>query len=183
VLREGDQDRETNIQRQITFERPRDSDAVLSQSAYRATDPPAGDKMQLVADAAAAAACASPREAQKMSRESSAQGTPGFTGESIFLLALPQDKISLSETLCVVRDNIEVFTATQNDVDAPAPGRKHAVVVGQVGLRCIHCRYTAKASDRVKRAVCYPSSIKRIYRTVIDMKLDHFLHCKFVPAS
>jgi hypothetical protein len=183
ATREVDQGRESNIQRQITFERPRDSEAVLGQSAYRATGPPAGDKMQLVADAAAAAACALPREAQMMTRESSAQDTPRLTGESMFLLALPQDKISLSETLCVVRDNIEVFTATQSDVDAPAPGRKHAVVVGQVGLRCIHCRYTAKASDRVKRAVCYPSSIKRIYRTVIDMKLDHFLHCKFVPAS
>jgi hypothetical protein len=33
----------------------------------------------------------------------------------------------------------------------------------------------------VKRAICYPSSIKRIYRTIIDMKLDHFLHCKYVP--
>lgn len=77
--------------------------------------------------------------------------------------------------------NVEVFTATVEDVDAPAPGRKHAVSVGQVGLRCIHCRHTTRSSDRVKRAVCYPSSIKRIYRTVIDMKLDHFLHCKFVP--
>ena len=68
-------------------------------------------------------------------------------------------------------------------MDAPAPGRKHAVVVGQVGLRCIHCRHTTRASDRVKRAVCYPSSIKRIYRTVIDMKLDHFSQCKFVPKQ
>ena len=127
----------------------------------------------------------------------------------IRLLALPEDRISLSETLCVVREvsisfqetpyskstfsplifcscylqNIEVFTATLNDVEAPAPGRKHAVVVGQVGLRCIHCRHTTRSSERVKRAVCYPSSIKRIYRTVIDMKLDHFLHCKFVPDA
>jgi hypothetical protein len=105
------------------------------------------------------------------------------TGKPLLLLALPQDRIALSETLCVVRENIEVFEATQNDVDAPAPGRKHAVVVGQVGLRCIHCRYTTKCSDRVKRAVCYPSSIKRIYRTVIDMKLDHFSQCKYVPIS
>jgi len=103
--------------------------------------------------------------------------------ESLLLLALPQDRVALSETLCVVRENIEVFTATQADVDAPAPGRKHAVVVGQVGLRCIHCRDTTKCSDRVKRAVCYPSSIKRIYRTVIDMKLDHFSQCKFVPVG
>mmetsp|Transcript_7672 Transcript_7672/g.13927 ORF Transcript_7672/g.13927 Transcript_7672/m.13927 type:complete len:1176 (+) Transcript_7672:1-3528(+) len=99
----------------------------------------------------------------------------------IKLLALPEDRISLSETLCIVRENIEVFTATVEDVEAPAPGRKHAVTVGQVGLRCIHCRHTTRSSERVKRAVCYPSSIKRIYRTVIDMKLDHFLHCKFVP--
>ncbi|KAG7346166.1 hypothetical protein IV203_005234 [Nitzschia inconspicua] len=99
------------------------------------------------------------------------------------LLALPEDRISLSETLCIVRENIEVFTASVEDVEAPAPGRKHAVTVGQVGLRCIHCRHTTRSSERVKRAVCYPSSIKRIYRTVIDMKLDHFLHCKFVPQS
>ncbi|VEU44729.1 unnamed protein product [Pseudo-nitzschia multistriata] len=99
----------------------------------------------------------------------------------IKLLALPEDRISLSETLCIVRENVEVFTATIEDVEAPAPGRKHAVTVGQVGLRCIHCRHTTRSSERVKRAVCYPSSIKRIYRTVIDMKLDHFLHCKFVP--
>ncbi|KAL3923358.1 MAG: hypothetical protein SGILL_001700 [Bacillariaceae sp.] len=99
------------------------------------------------------------------------------------LLALPEDRISLSETLCIVRENIEVFQATTEDVEAPAPGRKHAVSVGQVGLRCIHCRQTTRSSDRVKRAVCYPSSIKRIYRTVIDMKLDHFLHCKFVPQN
>jgi hypothetical protein len=181
--REESQDRECNIRNESTFERPRDSGAVRDQSAYRATGPPVGDKMQLVADAAAAAACALPTEAQIMTRENSAPGATEFTGASMLFLALPQDKISLSETLCVVRDNIEVFTATQSDVDAPAPGRKHAVAVGQVGLRCIHCRHTTKASDRVKRAVCYPSSIKRIYRTVIDMKLDHFLHCKFVPGS
>jgi len=101
----------------------------------------------------------------------------------IKLLALPEDRISLSETLCIVRENVEVFTATVEDVEAPAPGRKHAVTVGQVGLRCIHCRHTTRSSERVKRAVCYPSSIKRIYRTVIDMKLDHFLHCKFVPQN
>jgi hypothetical protein len=69
------------------------------------------------------------------------------------------------------------------DVEAPAPGRKHAVKVGQVGMRCIHCRHATRSSDKVKRAVCYPSSLKRIYRTVIDMKLDHFMNCKFVPPQ
>lgn len=133
--------------------------------------PPRGmstDRMHLVAQAAAAT---SQEEMQPP------------VDDSVTLLSLPMDKASLSETLCIVRENIEVFTATQADVDAPAPGRKHSVSVGQVGLRCIHCRHTVKNSDRVKRGVCYPSSIKRIYRTVIDMKLDHFALCKFVPQS
>lgn len=107
---------------------------------------------------------------------------PQKDGEMV-LLSMPEDQSSLSETLCIVRENIEVFTATKSDVDAPAPGRKHAVSIGQVGLRCIYCRHTTKSSDRVKRAVCYPSSIKRIYRTVIDMKLDHFTRCRFVPKE
>ena len=102
---------------------------------------------------------------------------------SIKLLALPEDRVSLSETLCTIRENVEVFTATPSDVEAPAPGRKHPVVVGQVGLRCIHCSHVTRASEKVKRAVCYPSSIMRIYRTVIDMKLDHFQHCRFVPHA
>jgi hypothetical protein len=114
--------------------------------------------------------------------ESMEESPPSYHG-TLTLLAQPEDKISLSETLCTIRENIEVFTATKTDVEAPAPGRKHPVSVGQVGLRCIHCRHTTKSSDRVKRAVCYPSSIKRIYRTVIDMKLDHFAHCRFVPKS
>ena len=127
------------------------------------------DKMRMMVEAANSAL-----------RESTSNPNPT---PSYQLLAMPDDRMSLSETLCVVRENIEVFTATKADVDAPAPGRKHAVVVGQVGLRCIHCRHTVRNSDRVKRAVCYPSSIKRIYRTVIDMKLDHFSQCKFVPMS
>jgi len=104
------------------------------------------------------------------------------TKSGILLLAQPQDRISLSETLSMIRENIEVFTATPADVDAPAPGRKRPVVVDQVGLRCIHCRDAIHQGERVKRAVCFPSSIKRIYRTVIDMKLDHFQSCKFVPV-
>ena len=105
------------------------------------------------------------------------------TATGILLLSLPEDKISLSETLCIVRENIEVFIATEADVKAPAPGRKRPVVVGQVGLRCIHCRVATHQSEKVKRAVCFPSSIKRIYRTVIDMKLDHFKACRFVPID
>jgi len=121
---------------------------------------------------------------QSVKIESGPNGSSGMrTADGILLLSLPEDRISLSETLCIVRENVEVFVATEADVKAPAPGRKRPVVEGQVGLRCIHCRSALHQSDKVKRAVCFPSSIKRIYRTVIDMKLDHFKACRFVPIE
>jgi hypothetical protein len=109
-------------------------------------------------------------------------GNPSGPVGLILLLAMPQDRHCLSETLCIVRNNVEVFTATENDINAPAPGRKRPIQVGQVGLRCVYCRMCHQR-DRVKRAMCFPSSIKRIYRSVIDMKLDHFKNCPYVPAG
>lgn len=83
------------------------------------------------------------------------------------LLALPEDYQFLNALHCIVRNNIEVFCATKEDVNAPCPGRKKPVVEGQVGLRCIHCHKAKLESKkyRVKRAVCYPSSITRIYNS------------------
>ena len=122
-------------------------------------------------------------KSRSMSVDEKTQDAKLLNKGPILYLSQLEDRISLSETLCTIRENVEVFIANKADVEAPAPGRKHPVAVGQVGLRCIHCRHTTKSSDRVKRAVCYPSSIRRIYRTVIDMKLDHFQHCRFVPQG
>jgi hypothetical protein len=96
---------------------------------------------------------------------------------AITLLANPKDKLVLSDLHVFVRQQIEVFTATEADITQPAPGRKHRIQLHQVGLRCIHCR-NLPSRDRVKRAVCYPSSIARVYHSVSDMKFDHFTHCK-----
>mmetsp|Transcript_7418 Transcript_7418/g.11063 ORF Transcript_7418/g.11063 Transcript_7418/m.11063 type:complete len:686 (-) Transcript_7418:1148-3205(-) len=101
-------------------------------------------------------------------------------GENLPMLALPEDRLILSEALCIVRENLEVFSATAADINAPAPGRKNIVSLGQVGIRCIHC---VNCKSRVKRAQCYPSNISRIYRTVTDMKLDHFSTCPMVPPE
>lgn len=96
---------------------------------------------------------------------------------AITLLSNPKDKSVLSDLHVFVRQQIEVFTATEADITQPAPGRKHRIQLNQVGLRCIHCR-NLPSRDRVKRAVCYPSSIARVYHSVSDMKFDHFTHCK-----
>lgn len=108
-------------------------------------------------------------------------GNPHSAVGLILLLAMPNDRHCLSETLCIVRNNVEVFTATTADINAPAPGRKRPIRVGQLGLRCVYCRMCP--NDRVKRAVCFPSSTKRIYRAVIDMKLDHFPSCPYIPPG
>ena len=96
------------------------------------------------------------------------------------LLAQPEDASMLSPVHVFVRRQIEVFCATASDVTQPAPGRKVPIQLHQVGLRCIHCHTTA-GPKKVKRAVCYPSSLQRLYHSVSDMKFDHFNHCTNLP--
>lgn len=91
-----------------------------------------------------------------------------------------EDDNVLNPLHCFVRRNTEFFVATDDDTIAPCPGRKEAIRKGQVGLRCIHCR-NISVKKRVKRAVCYPSSVSRVYRCVSDMKFDHFPHCNYLP--
>lgn len=125
-----------------------------------------------------------PNDVRSLPSYSESRGRSSSSGstdpQQVTLLALPGDRKILSESLCIVRENIEIFTTTEADLEEPAPGRKNPVIVGQVGIRCIHCKHQ---KDRVKRASCYPSSLQRIYRTVTDMKLDHFDACPYVPMS
>ena len=101
--------------------------------------------------------------------------------QQVLLLAQEDDEKYLSPIHCFVRKNIEVFTATAQSISEPAPGRKNKIRIGHVGLRCVHCGIQPP-SQRVKRAVVYPSSIARIYSQVSDMKVDHFEKCKFMPV-
>lgn len=101
---------------------------------------------------------------------------------SMILLSHEQDESVLSPLHIFVRKQIEVFTATTAELQQPAPGRKQRIKLHQVGLRCIHCRHKS-ARKRVKRAVCYPSSVGRVYHSVSDMKFDHFTNCKDLPQD
>ena len=112
-------------------------------------------------------------------RRMSIDSTPATTAAlpSVRLLAMPEDSSILNSLHTFCRMQIEVFTATPVDMAQPAPGRKTPIKLHQVGLRCIHCRHMV-ARDRVKRAVCYPRSVNRIYHSVSDMKFDHFSQCR-----
>jgi len=97
------------------------------------------------------------------------------------LLAMPSDKDSLSDRQCYVRSEmVEIFAATEKDVAARHSKGAQKLVLGQVGIRCVHCSHL-RPRDRAERAVCYPSSISRIYQTVADMQRFHFEQCREIP--
>lgn len=94
---------------------------------------------------------------------------------------MPSDTDSLSDRQCYVRSHfVEVFTATEKDVSARHSKGAQRLTVGQVGIRCIHCARN-RPKDRAERAVCYPSSVSRIYQTVADMQRFHFEQCDQIP--
>jgi hypothetical protein len=99
------------------------------------------------------------------------------------LLAMPTDSDSLSDRQCYVRGEMcEIFAATDKDVAARHSKGAQKLVIGQVGIRCVHCSHL-RPRDRAERAVCYPSSISRIYQTVADMQRFHFEHCREIPKQ
>ena len=99
------------------------------------------------------------------------------------LLAMPTDSDSLSDRQCYVRSEmVEIFAATAKDVAARHSKGAQKLVEGQVGIRCVHCSHL-RPRDRAERAVCYPSSISRIYQTVADMQRFHFEQCREIPVE
>lgn len=121
------------------------------------------------------------RSREASSTNEAASGRPiAPTPSPMILLSTQQDELVLNPLHVFVRKQIEVFTATLAELGQPAPGRKQPIQLHQVGLRCIHCRHLP-SRKRVKRAVCYPSSVGRVYHSVSDMKFDHFPLCKGLP--
>jgi hypothetical protein len=114
------------------------------------------------------------------SGSSHAMKTLGASGAC--LLTLATDSQYLNAIHCFVRRHIQLFVADREDIAAPASGWKTRVVLGQVGVRCIHCA-KQPMKDRAKRAVCYPATIPGIYHAVSNMKFDHFHKCRALPQN
>lgn len=105
------------------------------------------------------------------------------TQQQSMTLAMPADKNSLSDRQCYVRsDFVEIFCADANDVAARHSKGAQKLHVGQIGIRCKHCT-NFHTKKRAERAVCYPSSISRIYQTVADMQRFHFEVCTAIPME
>jgi hypothetical protein len=80
-------------------------------------------------------------------------GSPGIP------LSLKCDSDQLSEYQILVRKQLELFEASEEDVSSNTQGRKKQLFLGQVGIRCRHCA-RSPLRKRGKGAVYYPMKLQ-----------------------
>lgn len=101
-------------------------------------------------------------------------------------LALDEDKDWLTPLHCFVRRHcVEVFTATELDVQTPSKGKRKPIQVGQIGIRCPHCHEGRMDTDpnRERGSVYYPTSLSSIYNATMNLLQRHLHSCPKVPGG
>jgi hypothetical protein len=100
-------------------------------------------------------------------------------------LSMPSDKDWLTPLHCFVRAHcVEVFTATESDVQFPSKGKRKPIQIGQVGIRCPHCSTgSAPTSQKARErgSVYFPTSISSIYNATMNLLQRHLHSCPAVP--
>jgi len=76
--------------------------------------------------------------------------------------------------------NIEMFKATEDDTVDRAT-EAGAVIIGQVGIRCIHCGVSPFA--RAQFSTVYPGSVGSLAASLRHMKDTHFRACERTPIE
>ena len=96
-------------------------------------------------------------------------------------LFLPCDTDTLSEYQCILRSQIELFEATEDDIASSTKGRNKPIFFGQVGVRCIHCR-SIQPEHRARGATYYPAKLGAMYQAGQTMAIRHLRdHCMRIP--
>lgn len=88
------------------------------------------------------------------------------------ILYLPSDDEFLSDHQVLVRKQIELFEADEDDTNTIMPGRRKGIVLGQVGIRCRHCA-KVPVHLRTKGAVYYPFRLSGLYQAAQNMAVAH----------
>ena len=110
--------------------------------------------------------------------------SPGVFYTGCVSLALPEDDDVLSPLHCFMRKYcVEAFSAQQEDIATPRYGKSHGgkIVVGQVGIRCLHCKHLP-INRRPERAACFPSSLRNIYHSIETWQRRHSTACTELPG-
>jgi hypothetical protein len=108
-------------------------------------------------------------------------------------MSIPADQTTLSEYQCLVREQIIFFAATPDDVSSSVQGRNRPIVLGQVGLHCVHCWHEQHAAghrnsrlirQKPRGASYYPSKLSGIYQAAQNMVTNHFMDsCRCLPID
>ncbi|KAL7566439.1 hypothetical protein ACA910_000919 [Epithemia clementina (nom. ined.)] len=122
-----------------------------------------------------------PSEAAMALVDSSIQLGPPSPSSRV-LLAIPNDREWLSDIDIFIRQQVEVFCATTEDVAAAREGNKSPIEEGTVGIRCIHCAISKQ--QPTEHHTLYPFSIGGLYEAVQEFHRLHLDHCTNVtPAA
>jgi hypothetical protein len=98
-------------------------------------------------------------------------------------LYIEQDDNNLSPYQCLVREQIDLFEATEADIQRSAQGRNRAIVLRQVGIRCRHCG-KLPSKKRARGAVFFPSQLIGLYQTAQNLANSHLVKdCFEIPKA
>lgn len=108
---------------------------------------------------------------------------PVVTGRPSIPLYLSCNPDHLSEYQCAIRKNVELFEANEADLTSRIKGRNKPIVLGQVGIRCMHCKNVFPVESRERGSMYYPHALVGIYQAAQILSQQHLLGtCPYVPA-
>jgi hypothetical protein len=87
-------------------------------------------------------------------------------------LYVPADDGMLNENQIFLRQNIELFQATQNDIMCLTRGKNKPIVLHQVGIRCCHCSQVP-VGRRKKGSTYFPSNLMGLYQAAQNLSVEH----------
>lgn len=124
------------------------------------------------------------------------QQQPTMTGRPPKCVYLSCDPASFNAYQCLIRQNLEFFEATPDDLSFKVRGRNKPIVLGQVGIRCTHCKpqwgqllqpqQHRQPKSPPKGSVYYPQNLLGIYQAAQTLATGHWLttegdHCPAIP--
>jgi hypothetical protein len=129
----------------------------------------------------ALAASFAQQESEARRQQSVGTGIPTSLPAS---LSIPDDSLVLSELQVCIRQQIEVFCASEEDILTHKRGRNKPITVGQVGIRCRHCAHVP-TRHRQAGATYFPSTLIGIYQVAQNMAKFHFQSgiCREMPVN
>jgi hypothetical protein len=100
------------------------------------------------------------------------------------VLATPEDREVLNDHLVFLRQQIEIFRATFDDIMSHTRGRNKGIALRQVGIRCRHCSHIP-VGNRRKGSTYFPSTLVGIYQAAQNINVEHFQSrmCTEIPEE